>query len=209
MARQPEAPLRQATRFTIAPPTGSRVMSAGVRTSYAVSADGRKVAFVVEPKYRVHVRSLDQFDGRTLDGTDNAAVPFFSPDGQWVGYTSGNAIRKVPFDGGTSLAVGDATGWVAAPTWTRDDTIVFATQAGGLMRIPASGGRAERLFDSPEGELARQPYAVPGHDVVLYVAQRGVSRAVMVINLKTGERRKLVVVIDLGAELLQRVPQQR
>lgn len=194
LARTTEVPLRQATRFTVGVPEGSRLSPNSGRTSYAVSPDGRRVAFLVDPDSRIHVRSLDRFEGKTLDGTDNAGLPFFSPDGQWVGYVSGGSLRKVPVDGGTPTTVGDVGGVAGAATWAPDDSIVFALPTGGLMRISASGGRAERVFELPSGQNARTPYAVPGRDIVLYGEQSsgGASSAVMALDLKTGERRLVV-----------------
>ena len=194
MARRPEATPRQATRFTIGVPEGSRLAPVSNGTSFAVSPDGRRVAFRVEPNGRIHVRSLDEFDGNTLEETENASSPFFSPDGQWVGYVIASSILKVPVDGGTPTTVGDlGVAVVGPPTWTQDDSIVFATTAGGLMRIPAAGGQAERVFELPANRVARAPYAVPGRNVVLFTEQAGgLSSAIMALDLKTDAPRLLV-----------------
>lgn len=53
----------------------------------------------------LRVRSLEGADDRVvvLAGTDGASSPFFSPDGQWIGYVEGapaGSLKKVSFDGG-------------------------------------------------------------------------------------------------------------
>ena len=51
--------------------------SDGTRLVYGASSGGGK---------QLYVRSLDQLDVTPLAGTENAAQPFFSPDGEWVGF---------------------------------------------------------------------------------------------------------------------------
>jgi serine/threonine-protein kinase len=55
----------------------------------AISPDGARVAFIArgpEGKEQLATRLLDQAKATLLSGTENAAAPFFSPDGQWIGF---------------------------------------------------------------------------------------------------------------------------
>ncbi len=57
--------------------------------SVILSPDGTRLAFVAaasDQKRRMYVRSLDQLQATALSGTENARNPFFSPDGQWLGF---------------------------------------------------------------------------------------------------------------------------
>ena len=45
---------------------------------------------------------------RPIAGTDGALHPFFSPDGQWVGFLTDNQVKKVPVQGGSPKTLCDA-----------------------------------------------------------------------------------------------------
>ena len=77
---------------------------------------------------------------RSIPGTEGGVAPFFSPDGQWVGYWSPAEIRKVPLAGGPSVRVVGKRRRVFGASWGDDDRIVFARGSGGLLDVPAAGG---------------------------------------------------------------------
>jgi serine/threonine-protein kinase len=66
----------------------------GGATNFAVSADGTRIAYVLESggNRQLYVRSLDQAEGIPLSGTEGAFAPFFSPDGAWVAFFTNNAL---------------------------------------------------------------------------------------------------------------------
>ena len=80
------------------------------------------------------------------------SMPFFSPDGQWIGFVSGTlfdaSLRKVPIFGGPSVPVSDVSGYLGA-SWGDDDQIILGSTFG-LRRVPAAGGQPETLT-APEG----------------------------------------------------------
>ena len=53
----------------------------------------------------LYVRRLTQLQATPLAGTDDAESPFFSPDGQWIGYFARGMLRKVAVTGGASVAL--------------------------------------------------------------------------------------------------------
>jgi serine/threonine-protein kinase len=109
----------------------------------AISDDGSTIAYAAGSG--LWVRRLDDTQAiRAEFGED----PFFSPDGQWVGFFQG-ALRKVSSHGGRSqVLVPNITARPAGAVWMRDGTIVFATVAG-LYRVSDSGGEPE-LLASPD-----------------------------------------------------------
>lgn len=58
LLKRPGVAPAQTTRFTIEPSQNMRTIIAGVRTNFAVSPDGRLLAFVVDPGSRIYLRSL-------------------------------------------------------------------------------------------------------------------------------------------------------
>ena len=72
----------------------------------AVSPDGARVVYVGRDggQNLLYLRELDERDAVPLRGAEGAVNPFFSPDGEWVGFfVSGRAgeLRKVPVGGGS------------------------------------------------------------------------------------------------------------
>jgi len=166
------------------------------RTAIALSLDGRRLAFVARQgdRQQLYVRALDEDQARPLSGTEGADNPFFSPDGQALGFWSGGAIRRVALDGGPPLDVcpSDRLG---GATWVASDEIVFATMAGGLMRVAPGAGRPEPLTRLSPGEVShRLPHAVPGGAVLFTVFESGFDKRlarVEVLDRATGRRHLL------------------
>jgi serine/threonine-protein kinase len=151
------------------------------RTALALSPDGRTIVFSAIQKNQraLYVRPLDQSVATVMPGTEGAVNPFFSPDGQWVGYWAAGQIRKVPLRGGPSvpiLAPPDSGSTlqnvpVFGASWGDDDRIVFARGASGLVEVSAAGGSVTdvTVLNSNRREFShRLPHVLPGSDAVLY-----------------------------------------
>ena len=139
--------------FAITPPERS-VSRMQLDPFTAVSPDGRHVAFTVQrPGDSGHlwVQSLNAPDPRMLPGTDQAFIPFWSPDSAEIGFfTVDGQLKAVSLAGGpvrVLCRVADPLGG----TWNRDGVILFSTAgtsvstqssvpASGLHRISAAGG---------------------------------------------------------------------
>ena len=93
----PAAP--ELVEFPILPPEGSSFTKPAVE--FAVSPDGRHVAFVANSKAgsSLWVRSLAAVDPRPLRGTEGARNPFWSPDSQSIGFFAGNQLKTVQASG--------------------------------------------------------------------------------------------------------------
>jgi eukaryotic-like serine/threonine-protein kinase len=108
-----------------------------------VSPDGRHVAFVAtdaDASTRLYVADRGSFSPRALDGTEDAMLPFWSPDSQTIGFFAAGRLKRVAVAGGTPLTLATA----AVPrggTWSRDGTIMFVPfPAQPPHTIPAAGG---------------------------------------------------------------------
>jgi Tol biopolymer transport system component len=164
--------------------------------NFAVSRDGARIAYVARSGSGpgvLYVRSLDSFDAKPLPETEGASAPFFSPDGQWVGYVVAAKIRKVPVSGGPpqpvcDAAVSDSGGGAA---WTDDGSIYIPSTSGGLLRASASGGAcAEIVKPDPERGEILQPEALPGGRALLFAMLGGFQTSqarIATMNLKTGK----------------------
>ena len=95
-SRRVPAAAPQLVEFPIPPPEGWSFT--GPSPQFAVSPDGRHVAFVATSKAgsSIWVRSLASVEPQELPGTDGARNPFWSPDSQSIGFFANNQVKKVP-----------------------------------------------------------------------------------------------------------------
>jgi len=138
----------------------------------AVSPDGARIVYAVNRQ--LYVRSMGDVEARPIPGTNvNAGSPFFSPDGQWVGFFSygDSLLRKIAIGGGSpvTLCKVDAP-WGA--TW-HGDTIFVASGTHGLMRVSANGGEPEVVVKIGPGEAAEGPQVLDDGRLLLYSLTTG------------------------------------
>jgi serine/threonine-protein kinase len=165
-----------------------------------LSPDGTRLVFVsqgTDGTRRLFTRRLDQPNGVQLSGTEGAYTPFFSPDGQWVGFFAQGKLKKTRIDGGEPVSLCDAPAGRGA-SWAEDGNIIAAldTQAG-LSQVPPEGGRTIPLTELGLGELShRWPQILPGGQVVLFTAGSDYANfdgnEIAVVSLKD-HRRKTVL----------------
>jgi len=178
---------------------GNQHLFAGGNSQLAFSPDGRSLVFSGSDNGRGLLlrRDLNRRDAVPIDGTDDGASPFFSPDGRWIGFAARGQLMKVAAGGGRPFPVGDALG-AGGATWLADDTIVFAPiYSEGLFRVSADGGVPERLTEPnrADGELGHWwPDPLPGHRQVLFTAFRTpVDRSrIGVLDLETRQIKWIV-----------------
>ena len=73
-----------------------------------LSPDGKRVVFVSQGsdgKSHLATRRLDQAKVSELANTEGAYGPFFSPDGQWIGFFSPGKLKKIPLEGGDAVSL--------------------------------------------------------------------------------------------------------
>ncbi len=184
---------RPPTRFPVTLPATDQLVRYGI----ALSPDGRDLVYTgtrggVAELYR---RSMDQLEALPIRGTEGAQYPFFSPDGEWVGFFADRQLKKVSLAGGQPVTLCDA-GDRRGASWGPDDLIVFATlESRGLMRVSALGGAPERVTTLENGEAGHHWLDVlPGGKAVLFTVWSGglEDARIAVQSLETGERRVLV-----------------
>lgn len=140
----------------------------------AISARADTIAWSACDRHdcRLEVRTIDSVSARTLDGTDGASAPFFSPDGRWVGFFADGKLKKVLVQGGPPIVITDAA-QPGGAAWMSDGHVVFAASvAGGLLRVHDSGGPVERITQpaTAEGELRHMSPSASGGGALTYLA---------------------------------------
>src|SRR5688572_2627328 len=143
-------------------------------SSVVISPDGRQLVFVsfrgsIPRLMTTRLDELDDSEPRELAGTEGARSPFFSPDGQWIGFAAAGKLWKTRLTAGEPIALCDAHELLGA-SWGDDGFIVAALSAAGLVRIPSAGGSPEPIAGIGAG--ARWPQVLPGSAAILYTTGR-------------------------------------
>ena len=118
----------------------------GTHITAAISPDGTRLAFPAhgpDGKTQLATRLLDQPQATLLPGTEGADDPFFSPDGQWIGFFAEGKMKKVSVRGSAVVVLCDAPAGRGA-AWGEDDNIIATLDGNtgvGLSRVPAAEGR--------------------------------------------------------------------
>jgi hypothetical protein len=165
----------------------------------AISPDGRQVVYVAPGPRRTRLvaRAMNDFTPRALPGTDGGRLPFFSPDGLWIGFFADDKLKKVALAGGTPVTLADAPDG-AGGSWSDDGQIVFApAMSSGLFIVSDAGGTPRRVtsLDSVAGDdVHAWPQVLPGGQRVLFtvIAWSRETSSVVVVDLSTGARRTVV-----------------
>jgi serine/threonine protein kinase/Tol biopolymer transport system component len=154
-------------RTSIVLPAGQKLAVGDAAYPLVLSRDGARLAYVGEHDGRtdLYVRELAASEAKALPGTSGAAHPFFSPDGQWVGFFAGGALQKVAISGGAPLRICNVQGASVGGSWGPDGTIVWAIRGAGLFTIAAAGGTPQALADSSP---ALWPDVLPDGKTVLF-----------------------------------------
>jgi len=197
LATRPAAP--SIVRTTIASPGLSRL---GGDHDIAITPDGSKVVYAGNNGTQLFVRSLDSLTPVVIASGSFIRGPFVSPDGGWVGFFDGEQrMMKVSITGGTALPIVDRIDGAGSrgATWSRDDTIIFATSlsATGLQRVSAGGGPVTVLThaDRTRGEVDHLwPSLLPDGRGVLFTATTNGPDAgsIAILDLTTGKTRTLL-----------------
>ena len=183
---------RPVARFSLPLPPDVSLTGRG-RHLVALSPDGSRLVFSANEQ--LFLRAMDQKEATIVRGTEGARNPFFSPDGEWVGFYSASQLKKIAIRGGAPVSLCDAVApWGAR--WEADDTIVFGQGRVGIMQVSADGGTPEVVVAvDATGEFAHGPQVLPGGKAVLFTLADGTDwndAQIVVHLLETGERKVLV-----------------
>ena len=158
----------------------------------AVSPDGTNLAYVANGQ--LYIRAMHQLEATPIRGTEDLRNPFFSPDGQSIGFWQSGQLKRVAITGGAPVVLCDAQSPHGA-SWGPQNTILFG-QPAGIVQVSGGGGTPEVLIAVEDGEQARQPQILRGGEAVLFTLSTGPGGwdegQVVVQLFETGERRLLV-----------------
>src|SRR4029077_8014391 len=169
----------------------------------ALSPDGRMLAMVAySAQANNYVLWTYEVGGRrtnSLEGTQGASYPFWSPDGKFIGFFADGKLKRVDVSGGQPQVLCDAPNGRGG-TWNRDGVIVFTPESfGGLFRVSSGGGSPVEITkpDASRFETScRWPVFLPDGKHFLYLganfSEQLAKTAIFLGSLDSKERRLLV-----------------
>jgi serine/threonine-protein kinase len=150
----------------------------GPGATTVLSPDGGRLVFLARDlngKPRLAMRLLNQSQTTPLAGTENAQDPFFSPNGQWLGFFADGKMKKISVQGGAPVVLGDGFGNDRGASWGQDDTIIVSPNpVSDLLRFAAAGGTPRQLKGTM---FCYWPQILPGGQAVLVTRATGVDTA--------------------------------
>jgi serine/threonine protein kinase/Tol biopolymer transport system component len=170
----------------------------------ALSPEGRTLAMVAYSaqanNYVLWMYEVGSRRTSSLDGTQGASYPFWSPDGKSIGFFADGKLKKLDASGGQPQVLCDAPNGRGG-TWNRDGVIVFTPDSSGvgLFRVSSSGGSPVEMtkLDTTRFESShRWPMFLPDGKHFLYLGANfsGLfeKNAIFLGSLDSQERRLLV-----------------
>jgi Tol biopolymer transport system component len=149
-------------RFPVLPPEGTEFTDGG---EMSISPDGRTLAFIAaqagpDKPPMLWLRPLDSMTAQEIPGTEGAEVPFWSPDGQQIGFQAGGKLEKITATGGTPLTLCDED--YPGGSWNKDGVILFNNH-NNIYSVPDTGGEPTLVAtpDTTRGEFFALPQFMP------------------------------------------------
>jgi eukaryotic-like serine/threonine-protein kinase len=184
---------RPVTRTVIALPQGQRLADFNHYLVLALSPDGSQLAYVATTDgaggatQQIYLRKMDSLEANPVLGTEGGSDPFFSRDGQWLGFFADGKLKKVSVYGGPAQVLADAA-LVAGASWNEQGMIAFSGGTTPIYQIPDAGGTPRAVTQLANGELGHGwPEFLPGGKAVLFSNGSGIFAQ----RIGTGERRNL------------------
>jgi serine/threonine protein kinase len=186
----PPVPSALTAHFTIDLPPGAQLEGFG-RSILTLSPDGRQVVYGarLDGKSQLFLRELDRPESKAIAQTDGVPAPFFSPDGQWVGFRADASLKKIAVGGGAPLVIATENGSAGA-SWGVDDHIIFARGfRNPLSRVAASGGEPEEVTTLETGRESshRFPEVLPGGRAFIFTVVRRRNRGAVAPDRATSD----------------------
>ena len=175
------------------PLSDGQTFSGTGRHIVAISPTHDYVAFIANEG--LWLRPMDQMEATLLSGGEGAREPFFSADGQWLGFWADGQLKRVSISGGAPVTLG-AAGNPYGARWGADDTILFG-QSDGIWRVPGTGGTPELIISVEDGEAVLGPQMLPGGDLVLFTLRASGTSSwdasqIVIQSLASSERTVLI-----------------
>jgi Tol biopolymer transport system component len=156
-------------QFDIYPPPGVLFAPPVTRQPFAISPDGKRLAFTATGADGTHIwiRELASPDLRRVPGADGAVSVFWPPDGRSLFFSTKQTLMQSNLDTGSTRSLADLIGHAQTVTWRPNGDLLLYIGAGDNFELRA-GDSSPRQVQFGE-ERIRWPQFLPGSNRVIYV----------------------------------------
>jgi serine/threonine protein kinase/Tol biopolymer transport system component len=158
----------------------------------AISPDGQLLVWVgaTQESTLLFMRRLDEDTVQPIDGSKGGFAPFFSPDGEWIGFFADEKLKKVSTRGGVPQTICEIEHLHGA-SWGDGVIVLEGLGDGELFRVDPRGDEIQKIEISNQPDYrGGYPTILPGSNAMLVSSQAGDT--VDLLTLDTGEVTNLV-----------------
>jgi len=166
-----QRPVAQAPRgvvqFDIAPPPGTIFAPSITRQPFAISPDGKRLAFSATDANgtNIWIRDLASPDQHVVPGTEGAWSMFWSPDSRSIFFSVKRTLKQANLETGSGRTVAELP-WIAQlGTWRSNGDLILYLGTGDIQELRPQDGT---LRKGPVFAGMRWPQFLPGGDRLLY-----------------------------------------
>jgi Tol biopolymer transport system component/predicted Ser/Thr protein kinase len=191
-------------RVEIALPPGATFYTQGFARTFALSPDGRNIAYTPALGTRtLIVRSLGGGEPKVVStAIFGGRGLFWSADGKSIAFDSFGKLIRADLDSGAQWTLCELAEGFAGGSWGPDGRIVLGSDAG-LLQLAASGGSAIALTtpDPSRGERSHQwPQILPDGKILYFIAtDRPATTGIYVHSPTRPAERKSLLTSDTSA----------
>jgi eukaryotic-like serine/threonine-protein kinase len=166
----------------------------------AISPDGKHVAYIAQDnssdRQSLYLYEFERGRSREMEGTDGATFPFWSPGSDFVGFSVGGSVEKLPVQGGVPTRLTTLPGGFARAVWSLDSAEIALTDGQRLYCMPSIGGKATSLLQPLDNVLAIYPQFLPSRSShrLLAFTSRQVPSGREEVDLLDGNRPPRVLI---------------
>jgi Tol biopolymer transport system component len=153
-------------RFDFALNEGQTIRNPG-RDVIAVSPDGTEIVYNTSDG--LYLRGVGESQAQRIPGTEQVMTnPFFSPDGEWIGFydIGANQLKKIRTAGGSAVVLTDAANPQGA-AWHPDGSKIVFGQPEGIFEVSANGGTPTLLIP-PAEQFLWDPQYLPNGAILFW-----------------------------------------
>ena len=138
--------LKNSTRLDITPAVNLSVSG----SDPVFSPDGKAVVYSGREEEnkapQLYIRKLDQVNAVPIPGGERASNPFFSPDGNWLGFTSlDGELKKIKRTGGVPITILEQAIWRQNRCCWGPNGILVPLEDGRLVEVASDGTNVRHI----------------------------------------------------------------
>jgi serine/threonine protein kinase len=157
----------QAVEFEVPPPTGTLFAPPLNRQAFAISPDGRQLAFTSASGTGTNLwmRQLDSTEMHAVPGTEGAISISWAPDSRSIFFSTKQTLMQLNLETGSGRSVATLPSHAQLVTWRANGNLLLYLGAHDSYELSAEDGSLHKLVPNAIG---RWPQFLPGSDRLLY-----------------------------------------